>query len=183
MNAWPWPRGARPLRYPEEIDELQALVAECHPGRDPRPDLHYFAHPTIVVADDEGLVGYSVMSMQVASSELALPVASVMCMDTGVHPRGRGAGLGRLLLQLRYAIGRACGAVVAIGTVRPDNRAMAAIHREVGMEPKGAVMRGHFTDLDPPADAQLMIAPPEALEAADEAVSEAEDPLRRWDRP
>jgi len=180
----PWPRGARPLRYPDEIDELQALVALCHPQRDPRPpDLHYFAHPTLVVADAHGLVGYAVLSMQAAGGAGGLPVSAVVCMDTGVHPRARGTGLGRTLLQMRFAIGRLCGAGIAIGTVRPDNRPMAAIHREVGFDPTGPVLPGHFTDHHPPADAQAMLALPPALDAAVEAMTETEAPLRRWDRP
>lgn len=184
LTSGPWPRGARPLHYPEELEELLNLVATCHPTRAPRPELHYFAHPTLVVADDEGLCAYAVLAMHAAASDVGMPVSAVICMDTGVHPRAQGAGLGRLLLQLRFAIGRAAGAVIAVGTVRPDNRQMAAIHRDVGMEAHGPVLPGHFTDLKPPADGQLMIAPPEALEAAEAAIDEeCEATHRRWDRP
>lgn len=179
----PWLRGCRPLRWPEEVSELQTLVAGCHPDRAMRPDLYYFAHPTIVAADPDGLVAYAVMTMAPAIPG-TVPVPAVYCMDTGVHPRARGAGFGRLLLELRFAIGRACGAVLATGTVRPDNRQMAAIHREVGMLAHGPLLPGCFTDVSPPADGQVMIAHPPALDAAVEAtLGDAVEPGRRWDRP
>lgn len=178
----PWPRGCRPLRWPEEVDELQGLVYLCHPERSPRSDLHYFAHPTIVSEDASGsLVAYAVLSMAPVMDVGGVPVPCVYLMDTGVHPRARGAGLGRHLLLLRCAIGRQCGAILAAGTVRIDNREMAAIHKEVGMEPRGDILHGIFTDVTPPADGRLMIAPPEVLDAAVEAT--LHDPVRRWDRP
>src|SRR5688572_11603953 len=53
--GWPTPfgvRGApgaplfRPLRWPDEIEPLQALVALCHPVRAARPDLLLGAQPS-----------------------------------------------------------------------------------------------------------------------------------------
>lgn len=174
-----WLKGCRPLRWPEEVSELQRLVAECHPERTPRPDLYFFAHPTIVTDDEDGIVGYAVMSMAPAIE--GVPHPAVYCHDTGVHPRARGAGLGRILLLLRWAIGRQCGATIAVGTVNPENRQMAAIHRETGMEAVGPLLPGCFTDVSPAADGRVMRAGPEALDAAvDEMLLEA---TRRWDRP
>lgn len=177
----PWPRGCRPLSWPDEVDELLELVEHCHPERQPREALHYFAHPTIVVDDAVGLVGYAVLTMAPAMPEGGVTVPAVYGVDCGVHERARGTGLGTLLLQLRFAIGRQCGAVIAAGTVNPANRHMAAIHRAVGMDPKGDPLKGVFTDVTPPADGQVMMAGPLALDEA--VVAVFHDPLRRWDKP
>ena len=157
----PWSRGCRPLRWPEEV----AGPPGARRGLPSRPA--GAGGSALLRAPDHRHRGPATGWSATPSCRWrppwtpgGVPVPCVYLLDTGVHPRARGAGLGRHLLLLRFAIGRLCGAVIAAGTVRPDNREMAAIHREVGMEAKGEMLRGIFTDVTPPADGRLMVAGP-----------------------
>lgn len=170
----------RPLRWETEIEELQALVALCHPGRATRPNLYFWMHPTLVAVDRIGIAGYAVVSMIPPLKDM--PVAYLV--DTGVHPRARGTGLGYQLLVARLGLAYASGALLALGTVRDDNTPMRAIHRELGMQ-DGELIPGGYTDLTPPVDARVVYAPTEVMDRAHQMLfgGEEDDQRRRWDQP
>jgi GNAT superfamily N-acetyltransferase len=116
----------RPLRFPDEVAELQTLVAICHPTRKARDDDWWFVHPTIVAVHDGALVGYASLSIQAMMHML-------MLMDCGVSPSARGGKLGRRLMQYRLDLGREFGCKQALGAVAPENVAMRRIAAEVGL--------------------------------------------------
>ena len=80
------------------IGELQALVKHCHPTRMARPNVWYFAHPTIVVDSDSGYVGYTSFSIGYGMG------LTIHLMDTGIREDYRGKGLAKQLMIERIEI-------------------------------------------------------------------------------
>ena len=115
----------RHARYPDDLEALRELEAECHPTRTPREDLWWASHPTLVV-DEGAVVAYACYSIDVLTRKLGL-------LDTAVHPDARGQKYGAALMQERLRIGRALGCIQAVGAVAPDNPPMRKICAEAGL--------------------------------------------------
>jgi ribosomal protein S18 acetylase RimI-like enzyme len=117
----------RPLRFPDEVAELQTLVAICHPTRKARDDDWWFVHPTIVAVQDTALVGYATLIINPLTKILTL-------MDCGVAPEARGQHLGWRLMEYRLELGREYGCQFIAGAVAPDNGPMRRIAVRAGLQ-------------------------------------------------
>jgi GNAT superfamily N-acetyltransferase len=120
----------------EDLDALAALHALCHPTWGPRPELWWFAHPTLVLEEDGQLIGSTSFSVAypptVALARLH-PAEIGYGHGVSVHPGRRGQGLGWTLAEARHAVLRALGITFFIGQTQPDNAPMLAIFARQGL--------------------------------------------------
>lgn len=124
----------RPAR-PEDLDELDRLEQVGFSGdRFTRRQLWHLvnrAHAlTLVVEGDQGLLGYGTLLFRRGSRQARL-------YSFCVHPRARGTGLGRRLLEALRAAARERGCERLMLEVRVDNRVALGLYRRMGFRPVG----------------------------------------------
>ena len=127
------------------IKELQELVSQCHPTKKPKPDVWYFANPTLVLDSDSGYVGYTAFSIGYGSGTV------MHLMDTGIRADYRGKGLAKQLMLARLDIARALEITLAIGATTPDNVPMKRLLEDLGFHACQRVSK-YYHDEDPPRD-------------------------------
>ncbi|HUG38504.1 MAG TPA: GNAT family N-acetyltransferase [Candidatus Limnocylindrales bacterium] len=139
----------RPLRFPDEVATLHALVAVCHPTRKARPDDWWFLHPTIVATAEGVVVGYASLVVNPLTRMLTL-------MDCGVAPDARGQGLAGRLMAYRMELGREFGCTLIAGAVAPDNEPMRRVVARAGLREVVRVP-DYYAEETPPRDGLVLV--------------------------
>ena len=118
----------RPMT-PADEPRVRAIYLIAHPGWPAKSRLHYWAHPTLVLDDEGGILGFT--SYTVGVDELGLLMYGD---DLCVMPAMRGRGYGRVLAEARLDYGRDVGCTRFLGATQPDNQAMQAILEAQGFD-------------------------------------------------
>lgn len=129
MNATVRPAGAG------DLDELDRLEQVAFSGdRFTRRQLWHLinrAHAlTLVIEGDPGLLGYGTLLFRRGSRRARL-------YSFCVHPRARGAGLGRGLLEALMTAARQRGYAQLLLEVRADNQVAMGLYRRMGFRVVG----------------------------------------------
>jgi len=120
----------RPMRM-EEDAAVRHIFAACHPLWPPRGVNWYTAYPTLVVARDGELVGFTSFSVSPSPAGPTTLYGNDLC----VLPIHQGEGIGWALAETRLAIGRAVGATTFIGVTEDSNKSMIHIFERQGFHP------------------------------------------------
>jgi phosphinothricin acetyltransferase len=93
------------------------------------------AHPCLVAAEDDVVVGWGTLSTWSTRCAYARAVED----SVYIHPGHRGRGLGRMLLQALLARARAAGLGVVLARIETSGTASLALHRHAGFERIGVM--------------------------------------------
>ena len=148
--------------HPDEDAKVRALFALAHPGWPEPRGPWYFAYPTLVVENEEGvLIGVTSCSVSRAPSpDLAAYGDRVLYgEDVIVHPDHRGRGHGWRLCEARLALGRQIGAALFLGMTWTANHAMRRIFEREGASRYQAIPRAYPQHPPPDDDGWLYVLP------------------------
>lgn len=131
---------------------VRSLYSICHKGWPQKPISWYHVYPTLVARIAGKVVGFTTFAVQTEPDGRIVLYGQDVC----VNPTYRGQRIARLLCDARLDVGKDVGAVQYVGVTRADNTAMVAILEAQGMT-RSAVVPGHFTYDNPPADGVVYI--------------------------
>ena len=113
----------------EQEAQVRGLYHMCHPAMSIQPPFWYFAHPTLVLCENNQVVGFTSFTLTIMPGF----GSTLYGMDVCVHPEYRGRGIAETLHAARLTIGHSVGARTFMGVVRKNNKKMAAILIKSGM--------------------------------------------------
>lgn len=107
----------------EQEAQVRGLYHICHPAMGIQPPFWYFAHPTLVVCEEDQIIGFTSFTLTVMPGF----GSTLYGIDVCVHPEHRGKGIAEALHAARLTIGHSVGARTFMGVTRKDNKKMARI--------------------------------------------------------
>lgn len=119
--AWPM--------LPQEEKAVRDIYALCHPEMPPRPSEWYWAYPTLVIMEANTVVGFTSFSLSPGPTGVLTLFGNDLC----VTPTWQRRGLGWVLAQARFEVGRALEAKAFIGLTAVSNRPMRRIFQRQGL--------------------------------------------------
>ena len=117
-----------------DADAVDRLYARCHPGWPAKPAGWWWAHPTLVLETEEGLlIGATAFAVSPAPAADLMTLLDNDRAEVGwgkglyVAPDHGGQGHGWRLAQARHQALRGLGVHFFLGLTQPDNVPMRAI--------------------------------------------------------
>ena len=114
---------------PEDEPAVRAIHAECHPEMPPRAARWYWAYPTLVLVQDNAVVGFTSFSLSPGPTGALTLFGNDVC----VRPSDQRRGFGWALAQDRLEIGRELGATAFVGLTAVTNQSMQRIFERQGL--------------------------------------------------
>ena len=113
---------------PHHENTVREIFALCHPDVPPRAAEWYWAYPTLVLIEADGVVGFTSFSLSPGPTGILTVFGNDLC----VIPAWQKQGLGWALAQARSDIGRRLGAKGFVGLTAADNVPMQRIFERQG---------------------------------------------------
>ena len=123
MTRMGWPM------QPDDEKQVREVYALCHPEQPARASDWYWAYPTLVLVQENRVVGFTSFSLSPGPSG----VLTLFGNDVCVTPGCQGRGFGWELAQARLDVGRTLGATAFIGITAVTNRPMQRIFERQGL--------------------------------------------------
>lgn len=117
--------------FQHEEKQVRALYKLCYPGNVAQPKDWYFAHPTLVVTDKGGVLGYTTFTVTIIPGFGPTLYGQDIC----VHPNFRRTGIGVSLHKARLLVGYNVGARTFMGVASKENKSMIKILERYGAHP------------------------------------------------
>lgn len=133
-----------------DMANIRTLYAHAHPDWPERSERWWYAHPTLVLEEDDfGVIGMTSYSVSIAPSPEMAHLFRHDRAEVGwgygvaVAPHRRGEGWGTKLCQARFDVFRELEIGFFLGLTQPENEPMQAIFKRQGLA-KGPSIPGAY---------------------------------------